>query len=92
MVARGQLTSEATAKHAEAKIQLLHIRIEEKRRNLVLREDVDARIDAMAGTMLTHLSGMAARCSRDIVVRRNARRGGDADQARNGDGMSRQGG
>jgi flagellar biosynthesis component FlhA len=28
-------------------------------------------IDAMAGVMLTHLSGMAARCSHDLVVRRN---------------------
>jgi hypothetical protein len=37
----------------------------------VLREDVDALIDALAGTVLSHLSGMAARCSRDMVVRRN---------------------
>ena len=28
-------------------------------------------IDQIAGTVLTHLSGMAARCSRDMVVRRN---------------------
>ena len=35
------------------------------------RADVDALIDGIAGTVLTHLSGMAARCSRDMVVRRN---------------------
>ena len=43
----------------------------EKRNDLVKRDDVDALVDAMAGTVLTHLSGMAARCSRDLVVRRN---------------------
>jgi len=41
----------------------------EKQRKLVLREDVDALIDQMAGITLTHLSGMAARCgSRDMQV------------------------
>jgi hypothetical protein len=28
-------------------------------------------IDQMAGLVLTHLSGLASRCSRDMVVRRN---------------------
>ena len=37
----------------------------------VRRDDVDALIDQLAGITLTHLSGMAARCSRDMVVRRN---------------------
>jgi len=36
----------------------------------VRREDVDELIDTMAGTVLTHLSGMAARCTRDLAVRR----------------------
>src|SRR5262249_51800193 len=31
----------------------------------------DELIDQIAGTVLTHLSGMAARCSRDMQVRRN---------------------
>ena len=35
------------------------------------RDAVDKLIDAMCGTVLTHLSGMSARCSRDMVVRRN---------------------
>jgi hypothetical protein len=33
--------------------------------------DVDALIDQLCGITLTHLGGMAARCSRDMVVRRN---------------------
>ena len=43
----------------------------EKKRELVRRADVDALIDQIAGTVLTNLSGMAARCSRDMQVRRN---------------------
>ena len=63
--------SEADAEHAKAKTELLQIRIMERQRKLVLREDVDALIDAMCGITLTHLSGMAARCgSRDMQVRR----------------------
>ena len=34
------------------------------------RADVDALIDRICGITLTHLSGMSARCSRDILVRR----------------------
>jgi len=41
------------------------------RRELVRQTDVDELIDQIAGITLTHLSGMAARCSRDMVVRRN---------------------
>jgi hypothetical protein len=54
---RRSARSEAEAKYADAKTQLLHIRIEEKQRKLVRREDVDELLDAMAGTVLTHLSG-----------------------------------
>jgi len=36
----------------------------------VRRADVDDLIDQIAGTVLTHLSGMSARCSRHIVVPR----------------------
>ena len=69
--ARRSARSEAAAAHAEAKTQLLRIRIEEKQRTLVRRVDVDALINQIAGTVLTHLSGMSARCSRDMTVRRN---------------------
>jgi hypothetical protein len=62
---------EADAAHAKAKTELLQIRIMEKQRKLVRRDGVDELIDTMAGIVLTHLSGMAARCSRDLTVRRN---------------------
>ncbi len=68
---RRSARAEAAAKHAEAKTQLLHIRIEEKQRKLVRRDDVNELLDAMCGMVLTHLSGMSARCSRDLTVRRN---------------------
>ena len=50
---------------------MLQLRLMEKKRELVRQDDVDELIDQIAGTVLTHLSGMAARCSRDIVVLRN---------------------
>jgi hypothetical protein len=37
----------------------------------VRREDVNELIDTIAGIVLTHLSGMGARCTRDLTVRRN---------------------
>ncbi|MGA7515362.1 MAG: hypothetical protein WBW28_00090 [Pseudolabrys sp.] len=40
-------------------------------RKLVRRKDVDELVDHICGTVLTHLSGMGARCSRDMVVRRS---------------------
>jgi hypothetical protein len=61
----------ADAAHAKAKTEMLQIKIMEQRRKLVRREDVDELVDATAGTLLTHLSGLGARCSRDLVVRRN---------------------
>jgi hypothetical protein len=62
--------SEADAEHAKAKAALLRLRIAEKQRELVPRVDFDAVIDGIAGVVLTHLSGMAARCSNDLMVRR----------------------
>jgi Mg2+/Co2+ transporter CorC len=47
------------------------LRLMQARHELVRRADVDALIDQIAGTVLTHLSRMAARCSRDIMVPRN---------------------
>jgi hypothetical protein len=44
--------SEAAAKHAEAKTQLLHIRIEEKQHQLVRRDAANALIDQIAGVTL----------------------------------------
>jgi hypothetical protein len=62
--------SEAAADHVKVKTEMLQMRLMEKRRELVRRADVDALIDQIAGTVLTHLHGMSARCSRDIQVRR----------------------
>ena len=50
---------------------MLRLRLMEKRRELARREDVDALIDEICGVVLTHLLGMGARCSRDLVVRRD---------------------
>jgi hypothetical protein len=61
----------ADANHAEAKTELLQIRIEEKKRASVRRDAVDELTDALCGITLTHLSGMSARCSRDMQVWRN---------------------
>jgi hypothetical protein len=63
--------NDADADHVRAKTEMLQLRLMEKRRELVRRDDVDALIDQLAGITLTHLSGMAARCSRDIQVRRS---------------------
>jgi hypothetical protein len=65
-----QQSSRSEAEHAKAKAALLRLRIAEKQRELVPRADFDAVIDGIAGVVLTHLSGMAARCSNDLVVRR----------------------
>jgi hypothetical protein len=62
--------AEADADHVKAKTEMLQLRLMEKKRELVRRADVDELIDTLAGVVLTHLSGMAARCSRDMVVRR----------------------
>ena len=63
--------SEADADHVKVKTEMLQLRLMEKRRELVRKADVDELIDTLAGVVLTHLSGMAARCSNDLMVRRN---------------------
>ena len=63
--------TQADADHVKVKTEMLQLRLMEKQRKLVRREDANALIDEMCGVVLTHLSGMAARCSRDMVVRRN---------------------
>ena len=63
--------TEADAAHVAVKTEMLRLRLLEKRRELVRKEDVAELIDTMAGITLTHLSGLGARCSRDVEVRRN---------------------
>ena len=67
--------------HAVAKTELMRIRIMEKQRKLVLREDANEMIDSMAGIMLTHLGGMSARCKSRPGGQAQHRRGRDADPA-----------
>ena len=63
--------TQADADHVKAKTEVLQLKLMQARNELVRRADVDALVDGIAGTVLTHLSGMAARCSRDMVVRRS---------------------
>jgi len=62
---------DAEVEHMAAKAALLRLRIAEKQRELVPIEDFNAMIDGLCGLVLTSLSGLSARCSRDPVVRRN---------------------
>jgi hypothetical protein len=62
--------SEADAAHVAVKTEMLQLRLMEKKRELVRREDVNALLDEICGVTLTHLSGLAARCSNDLMVRR----------------------
>ena len=62
--------TQADADHVKVKTEMLQLRLMEKRHELVRREDVNALLDQLAGVLLTHLSGMAARCSPDLTVRR----------------------
>ena len=63
--------TEADAAHVALKTEMLQLRLLEKRRKLVRREDADALIDEICGVVLTHLSGMSTRCSRDPLIRRS---------------------
>jgi len=65
--------TEADAAHLAAKTEMLQLRLMEKRRELVRRDDADALIDQIAGTVLTHLSSLPARCAPrgDLAIRRS---------------------
>ena len=53
--------AEADADHVKVKTEMLQLRIEEKRRELVRRDVHEAMIDQMAGLVLTKLGGWPAR-------------------------------
>ena len=55
--------TQADANHVKVKTEMLQLRLMEKRRELVRRDDVDALIDEIAGVTLTHLSSLPARCA-----------------------------
>lgn len=62
--------AEADSEFQKAKTELIRIRIEQRKRVVVPREEANACIDFTVGLVLTKLSGMAARCTRDLAVRR----------------------
>jgi hypothetical protein len=68
--------AEADADHVKVKTEMLQLRLMEKRRELVLQEDVNELIDGLCGVVLTHLSSLPARCAPrgDLVIRRNIER------------------
>ena len=68
--------SEADADHVKVKTEMLQLRLMEKRRELVRRDEVDALIDDIAGVTLTALSSLPARCAPrgDLAIRRNIER------------------
>jgi hypothetical protein len=67
---------EADADFQRAKTELLRLRIAEKQRQLVRREDVNELIDGICGVTLTALSSMPARCAPlgDLAIRRSIER------------------
>jgi hypothetical protein len=68
--------AEADAAHVAVKTEMLQLRLMEKKREMVRRADVDELIDQIAGTVLTHLSSLPARCAPrgDLAVRRSIER------------------
>ena len=68
--------SDADAEHVKAKTEMLQLRLMEKRRELVRRDDVDAMIDELAGVTLAALSSLPARCAPrgNLATRRSIER------------------
>jgi hypothetical protein len=68
--------TEADAAHVAVKTEMLQLRLMEKKRELVLRADVDELIDGIAGVTLTALSSLPARCAPrgDLAIRRSIER------------------
>jgi hypothetical protein len=62
--------TQADADHVRVKTEMLTLRLMEKQHMLVRRDDANELLDTVCGVVLTHLGGMSARCSRDMVVRR----------------------
>jgi hypothetical protein len=67
---RQSTRSEADAALIAAETEMLQLHLMEKKRELIRRADFDEAIDSIAGIVLGHLSGLAARCSNDLTVRR----------------------
>jgi hypothetical protein len=70
---RQSARTQADAEHVKAKTDMLQLRLQEKRRDLVPRDEFDAMIDGMAGLVLTKLNGLPARIAgHDLAARRRA--------------------
>jgi hypothetical protein len=52
--------TQADADHVKVKTEMLQLRLLERQRKLVRREDANALLDEVCGIVLTHLSGMSA--------------------------------
>jgi hypothetical protein len=71
--ARRSARTEADAAHVRAKTDLLRLRVMEKRREFVRRDDVNELLDSIAGVVLTKLGGLPARIAgTDLMARRKA--------------------
>ena len=81
----------ADSQHTAAKAEMLRIKILQQQKKLVLREDCNALLDEVCGIVLTHLSGLGARCSRDMMVRRTIDARGASGAHRNGASLRQDG-
>ena len=62
---------DANADFQRAKSELIRLRIAEKQRQLISLDEAISTTDEMIGLVLTHMSGMAARCAGpDLALRR----------------------
>ena len=68
--------AEADAARVAVRTEMLQLRLMEKKRELVRRDEVDALIDDIAGVTLTALSSLPARCAPrgDLAIRRSIER------------------
>ena len=85
--------TEADPDHLKVKTELLQLRLMEKGRELVRRDEVDALIDDIAGVTLTALSSLPARCAPrgDLAIRRKHRAGRVRGAHRDRQGLPRDG-
>ena len=63
--------TDADAEHTAAKAALLRLRIAEKKKETIPRDEAIAHMEEMIGLFLSRLSGFSARCGgRDLAARR----------------------
>jgi hypothetical protein len=67
---RERYTAATPCRRQVAKTRLLQLRIAEREGELMMTDDALETLDAIVGLFRTHLSGLAAQCSRDLHTRR----------------------